>query len=102
MQTTARFPIYQAWTPEPTPKQYINYFGNGSMKPDVVTVKVVEFKTEYKDRWHTATPTPPITDALGDQVPYPYENGEVIASWMWWISALVLLCGIVMLRGEKV
>jgi hypothetical protein len=57
----------------PTPKQYINYFSNGSVKPDIVTVTVVQIQTQIIDRWHTATPTPDITDALGGKIDYPYK-----------------------------
>lgn len=78
--TTARFPLYEtSWTPYPTPTQYIKYFGNGSIQPDVVTVERTVIVTKEVDRWHTATPTPPVTDALGDIVEYPF-NPEKAAS----------------------
>jgi hypothetical protein len=98
--SSVRFPIYQAFTPEPTPRQYINYFGNGSMKPDVVTVKVVEIQTTYVDRWHTATPTPPITDALGGTIPYPYKSGSIIPEWVG-IVGMFALAGIILVRDRK-
>ena len=77
--TTARFPINSvdvAWTAMPTPKQYVNYFSNGSIKPDVVTVTVVQIQTQIVDRWHTATPTPDITDAFGGKIDYPYKASD--------------------------
>ncbi len=100
LQTTARFPIYQTWTPKPTPTQYINYFGNGSIKPDVVTVTIVQIQTQIVDKWHTATPTPPITDALGDKIEYPYVPGEKIPEGAG-IVALLCIVGIVMVRDWK-
>lgn len=79
LQSSARFPIYQAFAPEPTPKQYINYFGNGSLKPDVVTVTVpVPGPTRVVELWHTPAPTPTITDALGDKVD---GSGPVVPAW---------------------
>ena len=102
LETTARFPIYQAWTPEPTPTQYINYFGNGSMKPDVVTVTIpVPGPTRVVELWHTATPTPPITDALGNKIVYPpYKASEVIPGWVMAL-ALVACVGVVVMRDRK-
>ena len=84
--TTARFPINSvdvAWTAMPTPKQYINYFSNGSVKPDIVTVTVVQIQTQIIDRWHTATPTPDITDALGGKIDYPYKASDFLPiAWL--------------------
>ena len=100
--TTARFPIYQSWTSAPTPTQYINYFGNGSLKPDIVTVTVtiVQIETKMVDVWHTATVTPPITDALGKNIEYPYKTGNQIPTS---IGVVALLCmgAIVLVRGGK-
>lgn len=97
---STRFPIYQTWEPVPTPTQYINYFGNGTIKPDVVTVVKIEKVIETKEIFIqlTATPTPDITDALGDKITYPYEKGESIPSYIG-VILLLCLCGIVLTRG---
>ena len=101
--TTARFPLYQtSWTPLPTPTQYINYFGNGSIKPEIITVERTVVVTKEIDRWHTATLTPPVTDALGNVIEYPYkpdENTKVNTAWP--TVALVLLAAIVLVRDWK-
>lgn len=101
--TTARFPLYEtSWTPFPTPTQYINYFGNGSIKPDVVTVEKTVIVTKEIDRWHTATPTPPVTDALGNVINYPYkpeENTTIPVEWP--VAAMVALAVIVLWRDYK-
>ena len=96
---TARFPIYQTWEPSPTPTQYINYFGNGTLKPDIVTV-TVPGPIQYVDRWYTATPTPDITDALGGKVDYPYTAGSKIPDGIG-IAALLCMAAIVVVRREK-
>jgi hypothetical protein len=101
MQTSVRWPIYQAWDASPTPTQYINYFGNGSVKPDVVTKTIIMTTVVYQDRWHTATATPDITDALGAKVDYPYKAGEVLS---WYVIAAVSIIAIliVLFRDRKV
>ena len=100
LEASARFPIYQSSEPEPTPIQYINYFGNGSIKPDVVTVTVVQLQTVYQDRWHTETPTPDITDALGKTVDYPYSSGDVIPPWVG-IAGLIVIALIVLIKERE-
>lgn len=97
LQTSVRFPIYQGWEAIPTPSQYINYFGNGSIKPEIITKIVVQYETVYQDRWHTATPTIPPTDALGNEVAYPYKAGDVIPPWVG-IVGLIVIAGIVLWR----
>jgi len=102
LEASARFPIYQAWTPAPTPTQYINYFGNGTVKPDVIIVEKTVVVTRVVDKWHTATPTPPVTDALGEVIEYPYnpQAGVSLSPWIAGIAAL-LIAGIVMARDWK-
>jgi hypothetical protein len=100
LESSAMFPIYQGVTPAPTPIQYINYFGNGSIKPDVVTVTIVQLQTVYQDRWHTATLTPDITDALGGKVDYPYSSGDVIPQWVG-IVGLLAIGGIALVKGYE-
>lgn len=102
VQSTVRFPIYQYWTPVPTPTQYINYFGNGSIKPDVITVEVTVpvYITQKEYIQLTATPTPPILDALGNTIKYPYEKGTEISPSIG-IVLLLLLAAIVLLKGGK-
>jgi len=76
--STARFPIYETWKPVPPPTQYINYFSNGSIKPDVVVVTQTIIVNQTIEEWHTATPTPSITDVLGETIDYPYSgNGSL-------------------------
>lgn len=100
LQTTARFPIYQTWEPNPTPTQYIKYFGNGSIKPDVVTVEVVRTVVQIQEKWHTATPTPAITDALGEPINYPYDAGESISPYAG-VVFIMLAAAIVLLAGYR-
>jgi len=100
LQTSARFPIYQGWEAIPTPVQYINYFGNGSIKPVIIIQTVIQRETVYQDRWHTATPTPAITDVLGEKIPYPYKTGDVIPPWVG-VAGLVVIGGIVLWRDYK-
>jgi hypothetical protein len=97
---TVQFPLYQTWEPSPTPTQYIAYLGNGNIAPvTVVVTKIVE-KTIYEDRWHTATPTPDITDALGNKIGYPYEPEAQSVSWQPLVAllAIAILSGIVIRR----
>ena len=70
MTTSARFPLYQTWEPFPTPTHYINYFGNGSIKPEIVTVEKIVTVIETREVivQSARTPTPDITDALGEKV----------------------------------
>jgi hypothetical protein len=102
IESSAQFPIYQAWTPAPTPTQYINYFGNGTVKPDVITVEIPVVVTQIVDKWHTATPTPPVTDALGEVIDYPYnpQAGTQIPAWIAGVAALLIVV-IVMARDWK-
>ena len=72
---TVQFPLYQTWEPSPTPTQYVAYLGNGNIAPVTVVVTKEIINTVYEDRWHTATPTPDITDALGNKIDYPYAPG---------------------------
>ena len=93
---TARFPIYETWKPEPTPTQYINYFSNGSTMPVTVTVTIPVVVKETVEEWHTATPTPSITDVLGNTINYPYSPGstlpgELVIACMLGIAAIVLM-----------
>lgn len=100
--TTARFPINSvdvAWTAMPTPKQYVNYFSNGSIKPDIVTVTVVQIQTQIVDRWHTATPTPDITDALGGKIDYPYKVGDALPSVYLLLMLVALVVFLAVWRG---
>jgi hypothetical protein len=102
LRTEAMFKIEeQEWGPRPTPTQFIKYLSNGNIAPVIVTVTVVQPPvTIYQDRWHTATPTPDITDALGQKVEYPYSSGEVIPGWVG-IGCLCLIGLIVLVRDRK-
>ena len=100
--TTSRFKIDQReWTPAPTPTQYVNYLSNGDIAPVTIIVTVMQTpEIRYQDRWHTATPTPDITDALGKKVSYPYAAGDVIPAWVGLVG-LILIIGIVLAKGWK-
>lgn len=100
MHTSVRVPVYQDWTPHPTPTQYLNYFGNGSIKPVVVTVTIPVTVVKEKYIQLTSTPTPDITDALGGKIPYPYEPGDTIP---WWVGILSLfgIAVVALLKGWK-
>ena len=91
LTSTVRFQVSESWNPSPTPVQYMNYFSNGSIKPDVLyfntTITVIQ--TQMIDVWHTATPTPSITDALGGTIDYPYEPGKSLPEGV----ALVCMVG---------
>ena len=98
---TSQFKIDQhEWGPAPTPTQYINYLSDGGIAPKIVTVVQEKIVDHYTDRWLTATPTPAITDALGDNVDYPYKTGSQIPVW---VALLSLLCiaGLVLMRDWK-
>jgi len=86
---TVRFPLYQTWEPLPTPTQYVAYLGNGNIAPVTVIQTIIQVKTVYEDRWHTATQTPDITDALGDKVGYPYEPENALP-WQPLVALLAL------------
>jgi hypothetical protein len=87
--TTVQFPMYQTWEASPTPTQYVAYLGDGNIAPvTVIQTKIVE-KIIYEDRWHTATPTPDITDALGDKVGYPYTPENALP-WQPLVAALAM------------
>ena len=91
LTSTIRFQVSESWNPSPTPVQYMNYFSNGSIKPDVLyfntTITVIQ--TQMVDVWHTATPTPSITDAFGGTIGYPYEPGKSLPEGV----ALVCMVG---------
>lgn len=99
--TEMRFKIdQQVWGPAPTPTEYVKYLSNGDIAPVYVTVVQEKIIDHYIDRWHTATQTPAVTDALGGNVEYPYKTGDQIPGW---IAALALLfiVGLVMMRDWK-
>jgi hypothetical protein len=102
LRTEAQFKIdEQEWGPRPTPTQYIKYLSDGNIAPIIVTVTVVQPPiTVYQDRWYTATPTPYITDALGDKINYPYSPGEVIPPWVAGVGLLVVVA-IILWRDYK-
>ena len=101
LATTVRFYVdEQEWGPAPTPTQYVKYLTNGDIAPEYITVIQTVEKIEYKDRWHTATPTPPITDALGDPIDYPYEPGRDIPVWVG-ILSLGIITAAVIVRGYE-
>ena len=98
--STVRFPIYETWKPEPTPTQYINYFSNGNVKPDIVTVVQTVVQIQTVERWHTATPTPSITDALGNTIDYPYSAGGKIPEYVA-ILSMIGIAALVLMRDYK-
>lgn len=99
LSTTVRFYVdEQEWGPQPTPTQYVKYLTNGNLAPEIVVVVQTVVKTEYVDRWHTATPTPSITDALGNMVEYPYKPGGEIPVWVG-IVCLGIVIVLVLVRG---
>jgi hypothetical protein len=101
LTATRRFKVDQRdWEPAPTPTVHVKYLSNGDIAPVYVTVEKTIIQTEYVDRWHEATPTPDITDALGEKVNYPYSPGEKIPGWVG-IGGLVAIAGIVLFSGWK-
>jgi hypothetical protein len=99
--TEMRFKIdEQEWGPAPTPTEYVKYLSNGDIAPVYVTVVQEKIIDHYIDRWHTATPTPAITDALGDKVGYPYSRGEQIPGWVA-LLATFGIAGLVLVRDWK-
>lgn len=98
---TAQFKVDQRdWEPSPAPTVLIKYLSNGNIAPEIVTVEKTIIQVSYVDRWHEATPTPDITDALGEKVNYPYSPGEKIPEWVG-IGGLVAIAGIVLFTGWK-
>ena len=89
------------WSPAPTPTQYVKYLWNGDIEPDVVTVIQTQIVETTRDVWHTATPTPAITDALGKEVGYPYTYGDKIPKEYQYIALGVLVAGVVGLFGLR-
>jgi hypothetical protein len=98
--STVRFPIYETWKPIPSPTQYINYFSNGDIKPDIVTVVQTVTVIQTIEKWHTATPTPSITDVLGNTINYPYSPGEKIPEYVA-IFCMIGIAAIVLMRDYK-
>jgi hypothetical protein len=80
LKTTARFHIdEQEWAPSATPTQYVKYLSNGQIAPVIVTiVQPPVVVTQTVEIWHTATPTPAMTDAMGEEIGYPYTYGDKI------------------------
>ena len=100
LETSNRFKVdTDSWTPGPTPTAYYHYLSNGDIAPVTITIPVPG-PTQFIDRWHDATPTPDITDALGGKVDYPYVPGEMVPSWIG-IAGLVFMAGIVLVRDFK-
>lgn len=98
LTTTTRFKVDQQAVPSPTPTQYVNYLSNGDIAPVTVTVTVIQ--TQFVDRWQTATPTPAITDALGNIINYPYEPGNTIPPEAG-VGCLIVIAGIILMRDVK-
>ena len=98
---TTKFPIYQTWEASPTPTQYINYFGNGTMKPETIVVEKVVRVVETKEIVIrlTATPTPDITDALGEKIDgRELEVQLVVGAVLSVVGAVLILFS----RGRKI
>lgn len=99
MLTTRRFKTDQQVVPFPTPTQYVNYLSNGDIAPVYINTTVTVVQVKYEDRWHTATPTPTLTDALGSKVNYPYDPGETIPSWVGVVC--VILVAVLVIAPER-
>jgi hypothetical protein len=98
---SSRFKIDEReWSPAPTPTVFVNYLSNGDIAPKIVTVIQTVVQVRVEERWHTATPTPDITDALGGKVSYPYSPGDVIPGWIG-IGCLCLIAAIIIMRDRK-
>jgi hypothetical protein len=100
-EQSVRFQLHQAFAPDVPKNTTVNYLDNGNIAPVIVKVTVLQPpEIRYQERWHTATPTPAITDALGSTIDYPYSTGETIP---FWVAALAMgiIVVIVMLRGYK-
>lgn len=101
LETTSMFKIDQhEWAPAPTPTEYVKYLSNGNIAPVTITIIQTQIIVQYQDRWHEATPTPDITDALGQKIPYPYSYGDKIPEWVA-LLALLFIAGIVITRDWK-
>lgn len=98
--STVKFKVDQQIKPTPTPTEYINYLSNGDIAPIIVNHTITVIQTKYVDRWHTATPTPDITDALGNKIDYPYEPGATVPPEVGLICLLAIAV-IVLTRGYK-
>ena len=101
--TEARFKVDEhEWGPVPTPTEYVKYLSNGNPAPVYInnTITVVETQIQYIDKWYTATPTPAITDALGEKINYPYSPGNQIPEWVALI-AVIGIAGLVFVRDWK-
>ena len=98
--STVKFKVDQQIKPTPTPTEYINYLSNGDIAPIIVNHTITVIQTQYVDRWHTATPTPDITDALGNKIDYPYEPGATVPPEVGLICLLAIAV-IILMRGYK-
>ena len=97
---TTKFPIYQTWEASPTPTHYINYFGNGTMKPETIVVEKVVRVVETKEVivQLTAAPTPDITDALGEKIDGIKLESQLA---MFVIAGVGLAFFVLVIRGWK-
>ena len=100
ISTTVQFPIGIVLNGTYVPPQYINYFANGSIEPVIINNTVYVTITVPVDVWHTATPTPAITDALGGPIDYPYSPGGKLPVLVG-IVFLLAIAAVVLLRDYK-
>jgi len=99
---SVRFKIdQQQWLPAATPTEYVKYLSNGDIAPvTIIVTQTPVIEITYVDRWHPATPTPAITDALGGAEDYPYTPGKSVAVPIG-VLALVAMGAIVLLRDYR-
>lgn len=98
---TVQFRInMEDWSPNPVPTEHFRVIG-GQVEPVIKyinTTTTILVPVPERTIIFTATPTPPITDALGDETAYPYERGDVIPWWVG-IGGFCTIAGIVLVRG---
>lgn len=99
--TESQFKVSEReWSPNPTPPQYVKYLSDGNIAPVYVTIVQEKIVDHYIDKWLPATPTPAITDAIGQKIEYPYKTGDTIPSWVA-LLALIGVAGLVLMRDWK-
>lgn len=102
MVTTVQFPISKVYEGTIIHNKTINYLSDGNIAPVIVTITVPPVVvTKVVEKWHTATPTPVQTDALGMPTTYPYAPESSFAKARDALVGLLCLLAIVMVVVVK-
>jgi hypothetical protein len=105
MHASVRFPLYRGYSDQVIRNDTINYFGNGSIAPITITIPVTVIQTQIVELWHTATPTPDITDILGTKVDYqsdPQEKEKQTITYGTIAVAALVVCLLAMVLRRKI